>query len=129
MAIASFAAGQSLNAGDAVYLTPGGLAFKASGKTKDQASVVGVSLDSGFPGSLVRINLDDVYTSYSNLVPGNSYYLSITNSGALVAYSGWSSEFVAYGQNAYLQFVGRAVSSSGLSVETGTPVFVASSGF
>lgn len=124
MAIASFQAGEAISAGNAVYVEANGLLYKASSLNQTQASVVGVAIEAGSLGSLVRVNTDNIYTGYSGLNPGEYRYLSILNSGQLVSYSGWATELSTIAVNAYLETVGRAVTSSGLEVESSTPLYV-----
>ena len=121
MAIASFRAGEALTAGVAVYVSSTGFIYRASALTTTQASVAGITMDSGASGDLVRVNPDSLYTSYTGLTPGNYEYLSVATSGAVVDYATWSSEFAALSGNAYLTQVGRAVTTSGILVEIETP--------
>ena len=124
MAVASFAAGQLISAGQAVYVDTNGFLYLASASNVTTASLVGIAIDTGNVGTLIRVNCDALYNGYSNLIPGDRQFLSITNSGQIVAYSGWLSEFNTRAQGAYLQYVGRVVSSSGVEVEANPPVFV-----
>ena len=124
MAVVSFQAGETIANGDAVYVGSNGFIYKASALSRDQASVVGVALESGSNSELIRVNPDFLYTSYSSLIPGDYQYLSIATSGSVVDYETWSSEFVALSGNAYLTQVGRAVTTSGILVEIDTPNLV-----
>lgn len=124
MAITSFKAGESISAGQAVYVATTGVLFKASALDQTQASVVGVAIDSGAVGDLIRINTDAIYNGYSGKTPGDLEYLSILASGQVVTYSGWQSEFLSIGIDSYLTVVGRVISSSGLAVETSVPSVV-----
>ena len=124
MAIASFAAGELITAGQAVYVDESGYLYLAGAADVKTASAVGVAIDTGNPGSLVRVNCDAVYNGYSNLIPGDKQYLSILTSGQLVSYSGWLSEFNTNANSAYLEYVGRVISSSGVEVELSPPVFM-----
>lgn len=124
MALASFIAGETISVGNAVYVAANGFIYKASSLTELQASAVGVAIDSGVSGSLVRVNPDHLYVGYSGMLAGEYRYLSVLNSGQLVSYSGWASEFSTISGNAYLETIGRAVTSSGLEVEPSTPIYV-----
>lgn len=124
MAIASFLAGETISAGQAVYVSSAGLVYKAVAQTSEQASVAGVAIDSGGFGDLVRVNLDALYTDYTGLTPGDLQYLSIVNSGQLVDYSTWETELSTVSVDAYLSVVGRAVTTSGVSVEIKRPQYV-----
>lgn len=125
MAIASFIAGETISAGDAVYVGANNLIYKAIATNLTQSSVVGVAIDSGQSGALLKINTDALYFSYSGLTAGNTLYLSIANSGQLVSYSTFSSQLASSSlSGAYLESVGRAVSSSGIEIEVGKPVYI-----
>lgn len=128
MAVARFTSASAVAPGDAVYVTAGGQAQRAIAKNAAQASVVGIAMESGYVGSLVPVNLDAVAVNYAGLTPGTPLYLSIVTSGLLVPYSGWSQEFAVVSGDSYLTFVGRCVSSSGLSVEISPPRLIAYSG-
>jgi hypothetical protein len=124
MAIASFRAGEAISAGQAVFVSSTGFIYKASCLNPTQASVVGVSLDSGVSGDLLRVTTDSVYAGYSGLTPGEYRYLSISTSGSLVPYSTWLSQLATTVSGAYLESVGKAITSSGLEVEPTAPLFV-----
>lgn len=128
VAIASFTAGGSIAAGDAVSLDSAGFAHKATALSSRQATVVGLALSSGSAGSLVRVNADHVYTSLSGLTPGQDQYVGVA-SGSIVNYPAWISGVLAGGYSyGYLTRVGRAVSSSGIEIEVRPPIFVSASG-
>lgn len=128
MALLSFVAGETISANNAVYVSSNGLVYKASASTAPQATVAGIALDSGSTGSLIRVNPDRITTTFSGFTPGEYQYLSLT-SGSITQYPSWitalSSSALA---GAYLTRIGRAVSSSGLEVEIGSPLFVSASG-
>jgi len=125
MAINSFKAGESISAGDAVALNSSGLLFKANALELDTASVVGVALDAGSAGALIRVNADAIYSGGSGYNPGEYRYLSLLASGVNVDYSAWASglALTAY-EGAYLSIVGRAITSTKLEVETSRPLSV-----
>jgi|TARA_R100000479_G_scaffold2198_1_gene1321 hypothetical protein len=122
MAIASFTAGEAITAGQAVYVDSVGKLFKASGGSQTTASVAGIAVDTGSAGTLLRVNVDAPYYGYDNLVPGDKHFLSIVNSGQITTYSGWLEEFDTYADVAYLQYVGRAIVTSGIEIELSSPV-------
>lgn len=124
MAITSFKAGESISAGEAVYVSSAGLIFKASSLTQDQASAVGIAIDSGAAGFLIRVNSDAIYNEYSGLTPGELQYLSITTSGQLVNYVTWEAELGTVSINPYKELIGRAITSSGVTVEIKKPEYV-----
>jgi hypothetical protein len=124
MAIASFAAGENITAGQVVYVNEVGRLFLASSADLTTASVVGIAIDTGSSNTLIRVNVDSLFYGYTGLIPGDRQFLSITNSGQLVSYSGWQQELDVYSDNAYLQYVGRAISTSGVEVELSTPIFM-----
>lgn len=124
MAITSFRAGEAISAGQAVYVSSAGLIFKASSLTQDQASVAGIAIDSAAAGDLVRVNSDAIYNEYSGLTPGDLQYLSITTSGQVVDYATWEAQLATVSINPYQELIGRAITSSGVAVETGKPRYV-----
>lgn len=124
MAVAGFAAGQYITAGQACYVGSDGLLYLANAAKPATASTVGIAIDTGHPGTLIRVNVDAISNDYSNLIPGTAHYLSISTSGQIVPYSGWLNEFNTAAKSAYLQFVGRAISSSGVEVELNPPLYV-----
>lgn len=125
MAVSSFFAGESISAGQAVYVSPSGYAYKANASNYTQASVAGIAVDNGSNGSLVRVQGDAMYTQYAGLTIGSYRYLSIATSGQLVSYADWATELNATSlSGAYLTNVGRCISTSGVEVELQRPVFV-----
>jgi hypothetical protein len=124
MAIASFRAGETIAAGNAVYVGGYGSIYKASALNTTQASVVGIAIDGGTAGSLIRVNTDGVYPNASGLVPGEYQYLSVTTSGALVTYPAWVAELATVTVDGYLTNVGRATSTTQISVEPEPPRYI-----
>lgn len=125
MAITSFKAGEAISAGNAVFLSTAGLLFKANALNSQQASTIGVALDSGAAGSLIRVNNDSIYTGASGLTPGQVNYVSVLSSGSYLPYSAWEAELGLTGyEGAYLAPVGKALTSSNLDVEVSKPVFI-----
>lgn len=125
MATTCFKAGEAISIGDAVFLSTAGFIFKASSLVKTQASVIGLALDSGTFGDLIRVNTDSVYTYASGLVPGEFRYLGLLASGTTTTYSTWFNDLsLTTYSGAYLTQIGRAVSTSGLSIELSKPTFI-----
>jgi hypothetical protein len=125
MAINSFIAGESISTGDAVYLNPSGFLYKSVATGFSQASAVGVAVDAGSSGALIRVNSDAVYPAASGLTAGEYRYISLLNSGQNVPYDTWASELAltAY-DGAYLTVLGRATSTTTLEVEVSKPLFI-----
>lgn len=125
MAIASFRAGGSIAAGDAVYVASDGYLHKAIGSKQVNSVGAGIALDTGNIGSLIRVDTDGLYAKASLLNPGSDLYLSPTISGALVASSGFYQQLASSALgSAYLTKFGRATSTSGFHIELEPPIFV-----
>ena len=124
MAIASFRAGEAIATGEAVYVTASGFIHKASSSNADQARVVGIALTNGALNDVVQVNTDGVYASASGLTQNEYQFLSITTSGALVNYTTWATDLESATTPIYLTNVGRATSSTTLSVEIEPPIYV-----
>jgi hypothetical protein len=122
MAFAAFRAGEAISAGDAVYVNSSSLLFKGSGATLTEASIVGVAVDGGVTGQLIRVNLDSVYDGFSGLTPGEYQYLSFTTPGAIVDYDTWVSGVTTVSINPFLTRVGRAITTDAIEVEISRPV-------
>ena len=125
MPIASFKAGEAVTAGSAVYITPVGLAYKASATNVAQAAAVGVAVDAGSIGELIRVNVDGVSANYSGFTPGEYQYISVLTSGQLVNYDAWASGLaLTVYPTVFLTRVGRAFSPTPLGVELSRPTLV-----
>lgn len=125
MAITSYKAGSAISAGDVVYVSSSGLLIKALGTSRAQAAAVGVAIDTGSTGELVRVNNDSVYTTSLTLTPGSPNYLSLTTSGAIVDYTVWQNQFNALtASGAFLVNIGNALTSTNISVEIQKPIYV-----
>lgn len=125
MAITAFQAGEPVSARDAVYVSSGGFLFKASGATQAESVAVGVALDAGGTGALLRVNADSIVNGFSGLTPGETLYLSIDTPGSVVDYSTWETELAgSAGPGAFLTSVGRCLSTTALEVEIERPVYV-----
>jgi hypothetical protein len=121
MAIASFRAGETISAGDAVYILPTGQIRKAIATNLTQASVGGIAIDSAAEGQLVRVNIDAVYNEYSDLTIGNLQYLSAKISGQVLEYDAFISGVSDIPIDPYITIIGRAVTTSGVAVEIVPP--------
>jgi hypothetical protein len=125
MAIVSFRSGEAISAGNLVTLNGSGTIFKASALISNQASVVGVAIDSGASDALIRVDPDSYYSNFSGLTPGYLQYLSVTTSGAVVDYPTWATQLDSLPvSGAYLTQIGRAISSSGISIELNKPIYI-----
>jgi hypothetical protein len=122
MAFAAFRAGEAISAGDAVYVNSSSLLFKGSGATLTEASIVGVAIDGGAVGQLLRVNLDGVYDGLSGLTPGEYQYLSVTVPGAIVNYDTWVNTVPLLNLDPFLTRVGRALKTDAIEVEIAKPV-------
>ena len=125
MAIVSFKAGEDISAGDAVFVSSTGFLYKAIATEFENSSVVGIAINGGSAGSLIRVNADSVYDSSSTFVPGVTQYLSLTTSGAYTDYDSLNSDLglTSY-EGVYLTQVGKALTTSKLEVETSLPFFI-----
>ena len=125
MAIASFKAGESISAGDAVFVSSAGLVFKALADTKDKASVAGLAVNGGSVGDLIRVNLDSIYTSSNSYTPAEPLYLSLLSSGTYTDYETVASGLAVTSYlGVYLTQVGTAVTTNKISVEVSLPTFI-----
>jgi len=122
MAIASLRAGETISAGDALFVSSTGLVFKALGDTQDHASVVGLAVNGGAVGDLIRVNTDALYQSSTSYAPLERLYLSATTSGAYANY-----ETVASGleltsrPGSFFTEIGSAVTTNKINVEVSLP--------
>lgn len=125
MALASFTTDEAISAGNVVFLASTGFLKKALATVREQASVVGVALDSGASGSLIRVHTDAIYSNFSALTPGDLQYLSISTSGALVDYPSWQTQLNALSASgAFLTQVGRAITTTSVEVEISKPIYI-----
>jgi hypothetical protein len=122
MSISSFLAGETIAAGDVVYVSSTGFIYKASALTFNQAAAIGISMDSGTAGSLLRVNGDSTYSGLSGLVPGDYQYVSLLASGQLQTYDAFFADLQLTAlPDAYLSIVGRAITTSNVEVERSKP--------
>jgi hypothetical protein len=126
MAIVSFLTGETISAGDAVFVSASGLAFKAiANDSFENASVVGIAIDGGAQGTLIRVNPDSVYDSDSTFVPGVPQYLSASVSGAYASFEVINSGLINSSQaSVYLSKIGSALTSSKIEIETTVPILL-----
>ena len=122
MSISSFLAGETIAAGDVVYVSSTGFIYKASAFTFNQAAAIGISMDSGTAGSLLRVIGDSTYSGLSGLVPGDYQYVSLLASGQLQTYDAFFADLQLTAlPSAYLSIVGRAITTSNVEVERSKP--------
>jgi hypothetical protein len=82
--IAGLLAGEAIAAGDACYITSGGVAMRASGAAANAAANVrGIAADAAQSGEAVTLYRNVRFGYGSGLTPGASYYLSGTVAGGL----------------------------------------------
>lgn len=125
MAVTSFIAGEAISAGDAVYVTPSGFVRKSIGTVQDQASPVGVSVDTTSVNNLTRVISDSIYSSSVGLTAGNRQYLSLTTSGGIIDYATWQTQLTSLSASgAFLTQIGTALSSTALNVEIERPIYI-----
>lgn len=131
--IKTYTAGEAINIGDFVSFDAGSLvkATALSGVAVSRYYTIGSAVTSGGLGDTIRVNSDNIITlenhnitAETELVPGEAYYLSKfygqvtrfdTASGLITLNSG------NYGA---LVYVGRALSTTQLEVETQGPVIL-----
>ena len=124
MAIASLKAGESISAGDAVFVSSAGLVYKALADTQDHASVAGVAVNGGSAGDLIRVNTDSIYTSSLTYTPAQKLYLSVLSSGTYDTYEAVASGLAATSYvGAYFTEIGTAVTTNKINVEVSLPRF------
>lgn len=125
MSFATFLAGETLSPGDPVALTSGGVVYKCCAVDPNTSTLLGVCLESGVQNGQIRVGTDNAGNLYSNLTIGSAYYVGLA-SGTLV--SGYENFVAELGNTGYasasLNFVGRAITSSRISIERGLPLTV-----
>ena len=123
MAITSFRAGEAISAGDVVFVSASGFLYRSIADQLDQAATIGVAIDGGAQGSLIRVNNDSLYLDATSLVPGQYQYVSLLSSGQYEDYTAWASGFALTSYDAaYLTIVGRATSTTSIEVEVSKPL-------
>jgi hypothetical protein len=125
MAVTSFIAGEAISAGNVVYVTTSGFIRKSIGTAQDQASPVGISVDTSSVNNLTRVVSDSIYSESIGLTAGNRQYLSLTTSGAIVDYSTWQTQLNSLSASgAFLTQIGTALSSTAINVEIERPIYI-----
>jgi len=125
MSFATFLAGETLSPGDPVALTSEGVVYKCCAVDSNTSTLLGVCLESGTANSQIRVGIDNAGNIFSNLTIGDSYYVGLA-SGTLV--SGYDNFVEALGNTGYpsanLNFIGRAITPTRISVERGRPIVI-----
>jgi len=129
MAIVSFLTGETISAGDAIFVSASGLAFKAIASDSFQnASVAGIAIDGGAQGNVcIRVNtsilstiLDSTFRSF-----GVPQYLSASVSGAYAPFEVINSGLINSSRaSVYLSKIGSALTSSKIEIETTVPILL-----
>lgn len=123
--LVSFRAGQAIAAGDVVTINASGLLYKASALSPSTARVVGLAITAGDVNDLVTVSKNSYFAAVSGLTPGSSVYLSITSGVLNPSFASWFTQVQAASlSGAYITNLGRAVTTSGLSIEISKPLFV-----
>lgn len=125
MATVTIPAGVSVSAGQAVTVLSDGLGYPASAAALSTAKVAGVATNNASVGNPVLLETDGYFTNYPTaLTPGDLLFIS-TTSGTISNYISFLSASTAYpSSTVYLSRVGRAVTSSGISIEIENPVLL-----
>ena len=128
MAIVSLVAGETITAGQAVYINTSGLALRAAADGADfqSAAVAGVAEDTVTEGQSFRCNVDSVSVIPSAaFTPGTALFLHPSNDGELAEYAVFASgvENTAAG-GLYLTRIGTALTADRVAVELKRPIFI-----
>lgn len=125
MATVTVPAGEAVSVGQAVSVLSDGRAYPASAASLATSKVVGVASTANSAGFPVQIETDGTFSNYpATLTPGDSLFLSVT-SGTISNYTDFYTSAASYSSSGiYLVHLGRAVSSSGISIEIENPTFV-----
>ena len=124
----SFVASQAISKGDAVALDTAipGRIRAVNMQNFELAKVVGSAFDTVAAGGLCRVVSKGPAECYGGLEPGRTYYAPI-NGGQPIAYAEFVNQLDALSlPSAYLSAVGKALTSTTLSVNLSPPVFVLS---
>lgn len=109
-------AGESISAGQAVYLAGDGLAYKGTNaSSRAAAAVLGFAKTTVSPGSNLIVIGRGRLAAFSGLYPGQEYYLALD--GGITATP-------PNGGGVYLVNVGQALSSTELDVDMQPPVLL-----
>jgi len=124
MAIVSFRAATAITAGQPVTVGSGGTIYPSSATNLTNAKCVGLAIDTGDSGRLIRVNKDYLFNNLSGLTPGNINYLGLTSGVINPSYATLIAEVQnsSFASNFCLVSLGTAVSASGLNIEIARPV-------
>lgn len=124
MAIVSFRAATAITAGQPVTLESGGTVYPSSASNLTNAKCVGIAIDAGAAGDLIRVNKDYIFNNLSGLTAGVSCYLALASGGINPSYSALDAEVSAsvFVDSFYIVTLGTAVSASALNVEIARPI-------
>jgi hypothetical protein len=125
MSFATFLAGETLDPGTPVALTSDGIIYKCCAVDPNTSTFLGVCLESGTANNLVRVGVDNAGNLYNNLTIGESYYVGIVSGTLVSGYVNFVTELASTAfPSAVLNFVGRAITSTRISVETKSPLVI-----
>lgn len=125
MSFATFLAGETLSPGDPVALTSGGVVYKCCAVDPNTHFLVGVCLESGVANGQVRVGTDNAGNVYSGLTPGYPYYVGLSSGTLVDSYDQFVTDLGNTGYvSAVLNYVGRAITSSRISVERTNPITI-----
>lgn len=125
MATVTIPAGEAISVGQAVSVLSDGFAYPASAASLATSKVVGVASTANSAGFPVQIETDGTFNNFSStLTPGDFLFLSVT-SGTISNYIDFYTSASSYpSSGVYLVHLGRAISSSGISIEIENPTLV-----
>ena len=127
MAIVSLVAGETITAGQAVYINTSGLALRAAADGADfqSAAVAGVAQDTVTEGQSFRCNVDSVSVIPSAaFTRGSALFLHPFNDGDLAEYDVFASGIADAPVGLYLTRVGTALTADRVAVELKRPIFI-----
>jgi hypothetical protein len=112
-------AGEALAAGDMVYLSSTGTAFRADANALAKAAQGFVTVATAVSAT-VTVYLSDTNSAVTGLTPGQFYFISAVTPGKLVPNTG-----LPAGTGKFIQRVGFAASATTLHVNIANPVVLA----
>ena len=128
MAIVSLVAGETITAGQAVYINTSGLALRAQADGGDLqlAAVAGVAQDTVNEGESFRCNVDSVSViPNATFTPGTALFLHPSDDGELAEYPVFASGVeVTSAVGLYLTRIGTALTADRVAVELKRPIFI-----
>ncbi len=124
MALVSCRALTSITAGQPVTVGSSGTIYPSSATNLTNAKCVGIAIDTGEPGGLIRVNKDYLFNNLSGLTAGVNCYLALASGVINSSYSALDAEVSAsvFVDSFYVVTLGRAISASGLNIEVAMPV-------